>query len=411
MYIELHACSAFSFLEGSSLPEDLVAACARLNMPAMALLHTDGVYGAPRFHLAADKIGIKAHIGAEVTCDPLNPVTLSGDGAKRSAAPSESKNLYTPKAAHGTGIPRSARNDRIILDDKVTRNHNPSRLPLLVSSRAGYQNLCRLITKMKLRAKKGGGAVQREELEEHAHGLICLTGGADGPLANALQHGGMEEARRQVEQLISLFGCGNVYVELQRHFHREEETRNRAAIDLARSLHLPLLATNGVCYATAKNRELCDAFTAIRHHRTLSTAGHLLARNSERYLKSPQEMQQLFADLPEALANTLELSSRLEFTLNDLGYEFPLYPVPEGETMNSFLHQKAWEGFHERYGRKPPDLQSRARLQIEKELKLIEKLKLAGYFLIVWDLVRFCREQNILVQGRGSAANSAVCYS
>ena len=180
---------------------------------------------------------------------------------------------------------------------------------------------------------------------------------------------------------------------------------------IARSLNLPLLATNGVCYATAKARELCDAFTAIRHHRTLSTAGRLLSRNSERFLKSPQEMQQLFADLPEAISNTVELSSRLEFTLNDLGYEFPRYPVPEGETMNSFLRERAWEGFHERYGRKSHDLQARARRQIEKELALIEKLKLAGYFLIVWDLVRFCREQNILVQGRGSAANSAVCYS
>ena len=175
--------------------------------------------------------------------------------------------------------------------------------------------------------------------------LICLTGGADGPLAAALQHGGIEEARKQVEQLIDIFGRGNVYIELQRHFHREEETRNRAAIAIARSLNLPLLATNGVCYAAAKDRELCDAFTAIRHHRTLSTAGRLLARNSERHLKSPQEMQQLFADLPEAIANTLELSSRLEFTLNDLGYEFPRYPVPEGETMNSFLRERAWEGF------------------------------------------------------------------
>ncbi|MGB9283271.1 MAG: error-prone DNA polymerase, partial [Candidatus Sulfotelmatobacter sp.] len=233
----------------------------------------------------------------------------------------------------------------------------------------------------------------------------------DGPLAAALQHGGMEEARQQIEQLISLFGCGNVYVELQRHFHREEETRNRAAIAIAHSLNLPLLATNGVCYATAKDRELCDAFTAIRHHRTLSTAGRLLAHNSERHLKSPQEMQQLFADLPEALNNTLDLSSRLEFTLNDLGYEFPRYPVPEGETMNSFLHERAWEGFRQRYGCAKPDMQIRARSQIERELKLIEKLKLAGYFLIVWDLVRYCREQNILVQGRGSAANSAVCYS
>ncbi|MGA9074526.1 MAG: error-prone DNA polymerase, partial [Candidatus Sulfotelmatobacter sp.] len=219
------------------------------------------------------------------------------------------------------------------------------------------------------------------------------------------------EARQQIEQLISLFGRGNVYIELQRHFHREEETRNRAAIAIARSLNLPLLATNGVCYAAAKDRELCDAFNAIRHHRTLSTAGRLLARNSERHLKSPQEMQQLFADLPEAIANTQELSSRLEFTLNDLGYEFPRYPVPEGETMNSFLRDRAWEGFRQRYGRAEADTRTRARSQIERELALIEKLKLAGYFLIVWDLVRFSREQNILVQGRGSAANSAVCYS
>jgi error-prone DNA polymerase len=264
---------------------------------------------------------------------------------------------------------------------------------------------------MKLRAKKGEGAVREEELEEHADGLICMTGGADGPLAAALQHGGIEEARKQVEQLVGIFGRGNVYVELQRHFHREEETRNRAAIAIARSLNLPLLATNGVCYAATKDRELCDAFTAIRHHRTLSTAGRLLARNSERHLKSPQEMQQLFADLPEAIRNTLELSSRLEFTLNDLGYEFPRYPVPEGETMNSFLRERAWEGFRQRYGRAEADMQTRARRQIERELALIEKLKLAGYFLIVWDLVRFCREQNILAQGRGSAANSAVCYS
>jgi error-prone DNA polymerase len=405
LYVELHARSAFSFLEGASLPEELAAVCSQLKLPAMALLDTDGVYGAPRFHLAASKMKIKAHIGAEVTCSPLHPVILSGALASRSEARAESKDPYPRQSAKEVGIPRLAKNDK----SKV--NTSPFRLPLLVSSRAGYQNLCRLITKMKLRAKKGEGAVTEEELQEHAPGLICLTGGAEGPLAAALQHGGIDEALRQVDQLVGIFGPKNVYVELQRHFQREEESRNRAAIDIARSLNLPLLATNGVCYATPKARELCDAFTAIRNHRTLSTAGRLLSRNSERFLKSAQEMQQLFADLPESISNTLELSSRLEFTLNDLGYEFPRYPVPEGETMNSFLHERAWEGFHDRYGRKPLDLQNRARLQIEKELKLIEKLKLAGYFLIVWDLIRFCREQNILVQGRGSAANSAVCYS
>src|SRR5271166_928386 len=402
MYIELHARSAFSFLEGASLPEELIGVCAHFKMSAMALLDTDGVYGAPRFHLAANKIGLKAHIGAEVNCDP---VILSGVGASRSEAPAESKDPYPRKAVPGIGIPRFARNDKSSWDDKTFR------LPLLVASCAGYQNLCRLITKMKLRAKKGKGAVTAQELQEHAEGLICLTGGDEGPLATALHQGGIDGARSQIDQLIGVFGPGNVYVELQRHFHREEESRNRAAFAIARVLNLPLLATNGVCYAAAKDRELCDAFTAIRHHRTLSTAGRLLARNSERRLKSPQEMQQLFADLPEAIANTLELSSRLEFTLNDLGYEFPRYPVPEGETMNSFLRERAWEGFQQRYGRAAAEMQTRARRQIERELALIEKLKLEGYFLIVWDLVRFCREQNILLQGRGSAANSAVCYS
>jgi error-prone DNA polymerase len=386
MYVELHARSAFSFLEGASLPEELIAVCAQLKMPAMALLDTDGVYGAPRFHLAAGKAKIKAHIGAEVTCQTqISDFRFQIEDSKPSKTPS----IYNLKSAIC----------------------NPFRLPLLVASRAGYQNLCRLITKMKLRAKKGEGAVFAEELEEHAEGLICLTGGAEGPLAAALQQGSIDEARRQVDRLIAIFGHKNVYVELQRHFQREEESRNRAAIDIARSFNLPLLATNGVCYATAKARELCDAFTATRNHRTLSTAGKLLSRNSERHLKSPQEMQQLFADLPEAIHNTFELSSRLEFTLDNLGYEFPHYPVPEGETIDSFLHQRAWEGFHTRYGHAKPELQLRARAQIEKELKLIEKLKLAGYFLIVWDIIRFCREQNILIQGRGSAANSAVCYA
>jgi error-prone DNA polymerase len=399
MYVELHARSAFSFLEGSSLPEELVGVCQRYQMPAMALLDTDGVYGAPRFHLAADKVKMKAHIGAEVTCAPFSNVILSGADTSRSEVSAKSNDPYLRQSVNGVGIPRFARND------------NSFRIPLLIQSRRGYQNLCRLITKMKLRAKKGEGTVTQQELQEHAEGLICLTGGDEGPLAAALKQSEADEASKTVDQLIGIFGPKNVYVELQRHFHREEESRNRIAIDLARSFHLPLLATNGVNYVIPKARELADAFTAIRHHQTLSTAGRLLARNSERHLKSPAEMQQLFADLPEAIANTQELSSRLEFTLNDLGYEFPRYPIPDGETMNSYLHQQAWLGFGNHYGRSSQEMQAKARLQIEKELKLIEKLKLAGYFLIVWDLVRYCREQNILVQGRGSAANSAVCYS
>jgi len=398
LYIEFHARSAFSFLEGSTLPEDLISVCHRWQMPALALLDRDGVYGSPRFYLAAQKAGLKAHIGAEVTCEPFAIANCQ--------LPIE--NQHRSKAQLGSR-------------KSAIENF---RLPLLVESQHGYQNLCQLITRMKLRAqRKDEGAVLEHELQQHAAGLICLTGGDEGPLASALKKGGREEAYRCVDQLTAIFGRNNVYVELQRHFHREEEIRSRMAIEIARSLDLPLLATNGVCYATPRDRELCDVFTAIRHHQTLLTAGRLLARNSERHLKSSEEMSQLFADLPEAIANTGELSARLTFKLSELGYEFPKYPVPEGETMMSFLRQRTEEGARWRYGislsgEKIPltgihnkDLHQRARRQIERELKLIEKLDLAGYFLIVWDIVRFCREQNILAQGRGSAANSAVCYS
>jgi error-prone DNA polymerase len=356
-YVELHARSAFSFLEGSSVPEELVYACSRLSIPAMALLDRNGVYGAPRFHMAAKKNNITAHIGSEITM---------ADG---------------------------------------------SSYPLLVRNRAGYQNLCRLVTLMKMRARKGEGTATPEEVAAHADGLICLTGGEDGPLANALRTGA-DEARETVARLVEMFGKGNVYVELQRHFIREEEARNHAAVAIARKLKLPLLATNGVCYSSPKQREAFDVLTCIRRKLRLKTAGRALSRNSERYLKPASIMSKLFADLPESIANTQELSSRLNFTLGDLGYEFPRYPVPPGETMASFLRKRTYEGARKRYtGEGGTPTFERARSQLDHELALIEKLKLDGYFLIVWDIVNFCRDQGILVQGRGSAANSAVCYS
>jgi error-prone DNA polymerase len=412
MYIELHSRSAFSFLEGASVPEELASVCAQAGMPAMALLDRDGVYGAPRFHFAAKKLGVKAHIGAEITC-AFSP-QRHGDTEGRAIGNdkdivilSEAKNPYI------LGASRDA-STRLRLAQHDNRG-GTFRLPLLAASRPGYQNLCRLISRMKMRGPKDAKpeviAACEDDLRQYASGLICLTGNERGPLAQALAAGGLEEARRAVERLIDIFGRENVYVELERHFEREEEARNQAAVEIARALGLPLIATNGVRHATPPQRQILDVFTAIRNHKTLETAGRLLARNSERHLKPPAEMVRIFADLPEAIANTQELSSRLEFTLADLGYEFPRYPVPEGETMVTFLRSRTDEGARERYGRASPDLRIRARRQIERELALIEKLDLAGYFLIVWDMVCFCRQNGILVQGRGSAANSAVCYS
>jgi error-prone DNA polymerase len=349
-YIELHASSAFSFLEGAGLPEEFVAACAEYSMPAIALLDRDGVYGAPRLHQAAKKAGLRAHIGAEVTA--------------------------------ATGI----------------------RYPLLATSREGYQNLCRLLTRMKLRAPKGKGAVTEEEMAQYARGLVCLTGGEHGPLTAAIPN---KAGTETLARLISIFGRENIYVELQRHYNRTEEAINQQAIVLAESFRLPLLATNGARYALPRQREILDVFTCIRNHRTLETAGRLLAANSDSYLKTPAQMAKLFHDLPEAIANTSTLSSRLQFTLKDLGYEFPKYPVGSDETMMSFLRKRTEEGARDRFH--PYD--EKSRLQIERELALIQKLGLEGYFLIVWDIIRFCRDNNILVQGRGSAANSAVCYA
>src|SRR6201991_3084554 len=371
-YIELHSRSAFSFLEGASIPEELIATCYKLEMPAMALLDRDGLYGAPRFHLSAKRNGIKAHVGAEISVKYPN-----------------------------------------------TALQKYFSIPVLVHSRTGYQNLCRLITLMKMRVPKhsrpGECVVTADELAEHHEGLICLTGSSDGPIAAALNHrvsDNTHEAQRMVEWLVSVFGKGNVYAELQRHFDREQEAQNQLVIELARRNALPLIATNGVCHATPARREVSDVFTCIRNHVRLETAGRLLARNSERYLKTGEAMQMLFADLPEAIANTSELSSRLGFSLEDLGYEFPRYPVSSGETMTSFLRQRTDEGARRRYtGVNGTPAYERAREQLERELALIEKLKLEGYFLIVWDIVQFCRREGILVQGRGSAANSAVCYA
>jgi len=373
-YIELHARSAFSFLQGASVPEELAQTAANIGYPAMALVDRDGVYGAPRFHLAAKKAGIRAHIGAEITCT---------DGFQ---------------------------------------------YPLLVESRAGYQNLCRLVTRMKMRAKKGEGAVRPEELAEFAGGLICLAPCNDGetgrggegetkpdarvkhgPSAGAPGRGdtATKSPSEHLQRLIDTFGRPNVFAEIQRHMNREEEACNQAQIAAARRMQIPLVATNGVRHATPAQREALDVLTCVRNHVPLAAAGRLLAMNNERHLKSAAEMSRLFADMPEAIANTREISTRLEFTLADLGYEFPRYPVPEGETMMSFLRQRTDEGARRRY----IPYHEKAQRQIERELAMIEKLKLPGYFLIVWDLVEFCRKNGILAQGRGSAANSAVCYS
>ncbi len=352
-YVELHARSAFSFLRGASHPEALAKHAAEIGLSALALCDRDGVYGAARLHAAARAAGIRGIVGAELTMED------------------------------GTVI------------------------PVLAESRTGYQNLCRLITRAKLRGTKAHAPVHWEDLPEFAAGLVALTGDEEGPVRRALAANDRALALAAVQRMTATFGERNVFVEIQRHLRRGEERELDALADLAAATRLPLLATNGVCHALETERPLLDVLTCAREHTHLDAAGRLLSRNDERCLKTAAAMRELFRDHPEAITNTERLADRIDFTLENLGYQFPRFPVNEGETMNSRLRKLTWQGAHERYGK----LGSRHRKQIKHELDLIEKLGFCGYFLIVADLGKYCRENNILMQGRGSAANSVVCYS
>ena len=344
-YVELRCRSAFSFLRGASLPEDLAERAAALGYDTLALADRNGVYGAPRFFQAARKAGVRPLVGAEVT----------------------------------------------LTDGKL--------LWLLVEHRTGYRNLCRLLTVGALGRPKGETAVTWEQLEEHALGLFCLAGGDESPLTHSAP-------LPALDRLCGIFG-DHLAVDVQRHGERSGERLARRLIDVAGARRVPVVATNDVRHAAPAVRPLYDVLTCIRLGTTLDAAGRQLLANAERHLRTPQEMAALFRDFPQAIHQSRRIAERLEFTLADLGYRFPDYPLPPGETPIQRLHWLTWRGTRERYGA----LTSRVRRQLEHELTLIEKLNLAGYFLIVWDIVRFCREQHILCQGRGSAANSAVCYA
>ncbi len=263
-------------------------------------------------------------------------------------------------------------------------------LPVLVEDQTGYKNLCELLTQAHLRSEKGKCAVQWNELPEFAEGLVVLFGNhAD-----------------RAQFLIDGFGRGNVFMEIQRHFLRGEDHVNQRLVDLAAYYRLPLLATNGVQYAKPNGRQVVDVFSCIREHTHLDAAGKLLTQNGERHLKSDVEMRTLFRDLPEAITNTKRLAERLRFSLENMGYQFPSFPVPDGHNMDSFLRTIVLFGAQQRYSA----ISTAVKQKLDEELALITKLGFPGYFLIVWDIVNFCREHNIMVQGRGSAANSAVCY-
>src|SRR5207244_3682057 len=360
-YVELHASSAFSFLRGASFPEQLAEVAAELEMPALGLLDRNGVYGSQRFSVAAREQKVRPIIGAELTME---------DG---------------------------------------------SVLPVLVASRLGYANLCSLLTQAHLRSNvKGECAVKWEELPDFAQGLITLFGSGSAGCQPAVfgslpktsltlvcqsdhtvrQAAGQsrlaacapKSSEDRAQCLIDTFGRENVYVEIQRHLLRGEDRINQALVDLASKFRLALIATNGVQYAKPSGRQVLDVFTCIREHTHLDLAGKLLTQNAERHLKSDAEMCAIFRDLPDAITNTERLAERLEFSLENIGYEFPEYAVPDGHTMNSFLRTMVLFGAQQRY----ESITKKVKRQLEEELSLINRLGFAGYFLIVGNVIS-CR--------------------
>ena len=348
-FFELHTRSAYSFLASGSLPEDIITGAADLGLEGIALLDRDNVAGAVKFHLEAKEQGVKAIIGSEITLE----------------------------------------------DESV--------LPLIPTSIKGYQNLCRLISTIKLRAPKGEHFATKEDIEQHSEDLICVTGGKDGFLYKGIKKHRGQEAIAWLKYVFE----DRLYIELQRHLLREEEYINQALIGLSHKFRVPYFASNGVYYQKKEDRKLLDVFTCIKNHCTIDEAGRLLSNNNEHHVKSEQEMRRIFEDFPEAIDITNDIAARIGFSMDEIGYTFPDYPVPENETMDSFLRKRSDEGAIRRYGK----ITTEARQKLDKELNLIKKLNLAGYFLLVWDISEYAKKSGILSQGRGSAANSVVCYT
>ncbi len=352
-YVELHCHSYFSLLDGASSPEALVERAAALGYSALALTDRDGLYGAVRFWRAAQERGMQAIVGTEVTLG-------SGD-----------------------------------------------HLTLLAENQRGYANLCRVISAGQLAGQKGEPRLTPETLAAHAEGLLCLSGYHRGAVASALLARDEAGARQAAGRLRETF-AGRFWIELQRHDRPTDARLTAALVALARWLGVEVVATNNVHYAHRSGQRLHDVLTCVRHRSTLpeALAGGLLHPNSERFLKSPQEIAASFPDLPQAMDETRRVAERCHVSLDFAAQRLPAFPTPQGHTPDTYLRALCEAGLR----RKFVPLTPKARAQLEHELAVIGHVGLAGYFLVVWDIVHFARQRGIRCQGRGSAANSLVAY-
>ena len=362
-YVELHCHSAFSLLDGAALPETLAARASELGYPALALTDHDELGGAVRFAQAGLEHDIAALIGAELTVCHPEP---------------------------GAG---SARGDR----------HH---IVLLAEDRDGYGNLATLVTQARMQQSRGEPSVTLDGLARHARGLFALTGCPRGWVPSLAASGNVDAACEAAAALVDIFDR-RVAIECWDHGLPEERETSRHLIAVARALGLPWVVTNDVHYARARDRAIHDVLACLRHEKPLDEMGTRLRPNAEWYLKSAAQVARRWQHAPEGVRTTLAVAERCAFRMGHLKPTLPAFPLPPGVTADEYLERLVEQGADERWG---PERTGKHERQLRHELTLIGKLGLAGYFLIVWDIVRFARRRGILCQGRGSAANSAVCF-
>ncbi|MFL5612740.1 MAG: DNA polymerase III subunit alpha [Gemmatimonadaceae bacterium] len=361
-YVELHCHSCFSLLDGAALPEVLAARAANLGLPALALTDHDELGGAVRFAQATSEVGIEGIIGAEITMT--------------------------------SGLP------------------HPTHLVLLAETREGYGNLSALITRARMENPRGEPCVSLELLAQHARGLFALTGCPRGWVPSLLAAGDVDGASQATAVLKDVFD-GHIAIECWDHGLADEREIVRGLLELARALEVPWVVTNNVHYARARDRIVHDVLSCLRHDKKLDEMGTRLRPNGEWYLKSAAQMRRRWQHAPEGIAATRLVAEQCVFRLQGLKATLPEFPLPPGVTPDEYLEWLVMQGAQERWGMGSSDDAFPTplhRQQVEHELEMIHRLGLAGYFLIVWDIVRFARREGILCQGRGSAANSAVCY-
>jgi error-prone DNA polymerase len=411
VYASLWCKSNFSFLEGASHPAELVEEAHRLGVGSVALTDRDGVYGMVRAHVRARELGVHLVCGVQVSvaapdsqlaASPLSVIGLH-DAAYEGRGPGWGHDTDDlPPAIVVTGRRRGTRRARprqVALD--VRDRPAVSTLVLLASDRAGWANLTRLVTAGRRRCDKGDAVVAWSEVCHHAAGLVALWGGEGSVLA-----GEPEPPAQLVGELRDAFG-DRLYAALVRHRCAADVPRERRLRARAAAAGLPLVAATEVLYHSRARRPLQDVLTCIRHGVTLATAGRRIRGNDEHDLRAPHAFARLFTDEPGAVARTLDVAARCTFSLGELRYRYPSERLPDGTTSAAHLRTLTYAGAARRFDDAiPPGV----RKQLDAELALIEELDYPGYFLTMYEIVSYCRRRGILCQGRGSAANSAVCF-